>query len=85
MPAIKKCLENGIFIVITTASEEGAVYPTYDYEGSAYDLINKGVLLGSDSDSKKARVKLAVMIASGKKNIHSKIIKSADICRLFYL
>ncbi|WP_054753183.1 asparaginase [Piscibacillus salipiscarius] len=67
MPAIKKCLENGIFIVITTASEEGAVYPTYDYEGSAYDLINKGVLLGSDSDSKKARVKLAVMIASGKK------------------
>ncbi|MGP4071960.1 asparaginase [Piscibacillus sp. B03] len=65
MPAIKKCLEDGIIIVITTASEEGAVYPTYDYEGSAYDLINQGVILGSDSDSKKARVKLAVMLASG--------------------
>ncbi|WP_175615077.1 asparaginase [Piscibacillus halophilus] len=70
MPAIKECLNDGIVIVVTTASEEGAVYPTYDYEGSAYDLINHGVILGSDYDSKKARVKLAVMLASGVNKFH---------------
>ncbi|GAA0458812.1 asparaginase [Alkalibacillus silvisoli] len=63
MPAIIRSIKKGIVVVITTASEEGAVYPTYDYEGSAYDLINHGVLLGSDYDSKKARVKLAVQLS----------------------
>ncbi|TFB23950.1 asparaginase [Filobacillus milosensis] len=66
MPAIKRCLNDGIVIVITTASEEGAVYPTYDYEGSAYDLINHGVILGSDYDSKKARVRLSTMLSNNQ-------------------
>lgn len=65
VPAIKRCIENDVIVVITTSSEEGKVYPTYDYEGSAYDLINHGVLLGGDHDSKKARVRLQVMLASG--------------------
>ncbi|GEL76138.1 asparaginase [Tenuibacillus multivorans] len=64
MPAIRRCKDDGITMVMTTASEEGAVYPTYDYEGSAYDLINHGVILGSDYDSKKARVKLSVMLSA---------------------
>ncbi|PKR78867.1 asparaginase [Halalkalibacillus sediminis] len=67
MPAIERCIAEGVILVITTASEEGAVYPTYDYRGSAFDLINQGVLLGSDYDSKKARVKLAVLLSSGIK------------------
>ncbi|WP_102027177.1 asparaginase [Salirhabdus sp. Marseille-P4669] len=64
MKEIEDCIEKGIKVVITTSSEEGAVYPTYDYEGSAYDLVMKGAILGSDYDSKKARMKLAVMLAS---------------------
>ncbi|XJZ26067.1 asparaginase [Bacillota bacterium Lsc_1132] len=66
---IEKAIKAGIKIVITTSAEEGAVYTTYDYKGSAYDLYKKGVILGSDSDSKKARIKLAVAIASGAKTI----------------
>ncbi|MGG5253771.1 asparaginase [Neobacillus sp. SM06] len=62
---IEKAIQAGIKIVITTSAEEGAVYTTYDYEGSAYDLYKKGVILGSDSDSKKARIKLATALASG--------------------
>ncbi|WP_027964482.1 asparaginase [Halalkalibacillus halophilus] len=69
MPAIKEALEKGTKVVVTTASEEGAVYPTYDYEGSAYDLINQGVILGSDYDSKKARVRLAVLLANRETDI----------------
>ncbi|MDP4161847.1 MAG: asparaginase [Bacillota bacterium] len=69
MAEIDQAISQGIKIVITTSAEEGAVYPTYDYKGSAYDLFNKGVILGSDNDSKKARIKLAVAMASGMEKI----------------
>ncbi len=69
VPAIKRCIESGIPVVITTSSEEGAVYPTYDYPGSAYDLHNEQVILGKDYDSKKARVRLAVQLASKQDNL----------------
>ncbi|WP_312474358.1 asparaginase [Neobacillus sp.] len=70
MEEIDKAINAGIKLVVTTSAEEGSVYTTYDYEGSAYDLYNKGVILGSDNDSKKARIKLAVAIASGLENIN---------------
>jgi L-asparaginase len=70
MSEIEKAIADGIKIVITTSAEEGAVYTTYDYKGSAYDLYNKGVILGSDNDSKKARIKLAVALASGLMDIN---------------
>ncbi|SDM46272.1 asparaginase [Bacillus sp. OK048] len=69
MEEIEKSLKEGIALVITTSAEEGSVYTTYDYKGSAYDLYKKGVILGSDNDSKKARIKLAVALASGVKKI----------------
>ncbi|MBO0958132.1 asparaginase [Neobacillus sp. MM2021_6] len=70
MEEIEKSIKEGIKLVITTSAEEGSVYTTYDYEGSAYDLYNKGVILGSDNDSKKARIKLAVAMASGLESIN---------------
>ena len=70
MEEIEKSIEAGIKLVITTSAEEGSVYTTYDYLGSAYDLFNKGVILGSDNDSKKARIKLAVTLASGLEKIN---------------
>ncbi|MFJ7725529.1 asparaginase [Neobacillus sp. NPDC097160] len=69
MEEIEKAIKKGIKLVITTSAEEGSVYTTYDYEGSAYDLYKKGVILGSDNDSKKARIKLAVAMASGMEKI----------------
>ena len=69
MEEIEKSLAEGIVLVITTSAEEGSVYTTYDYKGSAYDLYKKGVILGSDNDSKKARIKLAVALACGVKKI----------------
>lgn len=64
MGEIIRAIDEGITIVITTTSEEGSVYTTYDYLGSAYDLYKHGVILGDDDDSKKARIKLAVILAS---------------------
>lgn len=75
MDEIEKALAEKMKIVITTASEEGAVYPTYDYKGSAYDLSEKGVILGSDYDSKKARIKLGVMLAAETADIKKEFLK----------
>lgn len=66
---IIRCVEKGIKVVITTSAEEGEVYTTYDYLGSAYDLYKNGVILGRDYDSKKARIKLMVGLASEYPNI----------------
>ncbi|MBB6452184.1 L-asparaginase [Salirhabdus euzebyi] len=64
IPEIVNAIQKQITVIITTSSEEGAVYPTYDYLGSAHDLVNKGAILGTDHDSKKARIKLAVMMGA---------------------
>ncbi|MFJ7847560.1 asparaginase [Peribacillus sp. NPDC097224] len=64
VPAIQDAIDKGVTIVMTTAAEEGKVYPAYDYVGSAADLKHRGVILGADYDSKKARIKLAILLAS---------------------
>ncbi len=64
MDEIERCIKHDVKVVITTSSEEGKVYTTYDYLGSAFDLVTRGAILGNDYDSKKARIKLAIMLAS---------------------
>lgn len=62
--AIEKAIAKGVVVLLTTSAEEGLVYPSYGYLGSAHDLMQKGVLLGGDYDSKKARIKLAVLLST---------------------
>jgi L-asparaginase len=63
MDSIKKAIDSGIVVVITTSAEEGQVHNSYDYKGSANDLLNHGVILGKDYDSKKARIRLALLLS----------------------
>ncbi|WP_022666167.1 asparaginase [Desulfospira joergensenii] len=63
--AVAKAVEKGIFVVITTACEQGRVHPVYDFKGGVVDLKSKGAITGHDYDSKKARIKLIVLLASG--------------------
>lgn len=65
--SIAHAVAAGVLVILTTSAEEGNVYPSYGYPGSAHDLMAKGALLGSDYDSKKARIKLAVVLASSGK------------------
>lgn len=64
--AIDQAVKQGIPVVLTTGAEEGNAYPAYSYPGSAHDLLTRGVILGSDYDSKKARIKLAVLLSYQK-------------------
>ena len=69
LDSIQNALDKGVTVVMTTSAEEGKVYPAYGYVGSAHDLRSRGVILGEDYDSKKARIKLAVLLANGKRDI----------------
>jgi len=62
--AIDHAIKQGIPVVLTTSAEEGNTYPAYSYPGSAHDLLTRGVILGSDYDSKKARIKLSVLLST---------------------
>ncbi|MFC4712359.1 asparaginase [Planococcus dechangensis] len=64
--AIERTVNSGIPVVLTTSAEEGNAYPAYSYPGSAHDLLNRGVILGSDYDSKKARIKLAILLSGSE-------------------
>lgn len=74
MEEIVNAIHKGVAVVVTTNAEEGEVGIAYDDKGSAHDLYQKGVILGSDYDSKKARIKLAVLLAA--ETIDLKTIKS---------
>ena len=69
--SIQAALDKGIKIVISTSAEEGKVYPAYGYNGSAHDLQKRGVILGEDYDSKKARLKLAILLSNGSMDIET--------------
>ncbi|EIJ78707.1 Asparaginase/glutaminase [Bacillus methanolicus PB1] len=63
---IDYAIKKGVKVVVTTSAEEGQVHTSYDYRGSAYDLKLRGAVLGKDYDSKKARIKLAVLMSAGE-------------------
>ena len=71
MDTIDKLCQNGTKVVLTTSTEEGRVFPTYDYFSSANNLKDKGVLMGGDFNPKKARLKLLLMLANGNTDFDS--------------
>lgn len=64
--SVKKAIDAGIKVVITTASDDGDVRVIYDFAGGISEFEKSGALNGGSYDSKKARIKLAVMLASGE-------------------
>lgn len=62
---VKRAIDAGIKVVITTASDDGDVRIIYDFAGGISEFEKLGALNGGSYDSKKARIKLAVMLASG--------------------
>jgi len=69
MESVHYALDKGLHLILTTHAEEGEVKVVYDFPGSAYDLEKSGVVLGRDYSSKKARIRLAVLLAAGQSDI----------------
>ena len=63
---VKRAVDADIKVVITSASYEGDVKVAYDFSGGISQFEKDGAVNGGSYDSKKARLKLAVMIAAGE-------------------
>ena len=69
VPAIKRALDAGIRVVVTSRCPKGRVRDTYGYEGGGYHLKQLGVLFAGDLSSQKARIKLLLAISQSDSNI----------------
>lgn len=72
MQHVHAAIAANIPVVLTTSATEGEVKIVYDFPGSVDDLHKAGVILGKDYSSKKARIKLAVLLASKEKKLAEK-------------
>lgn len=62
---IRKLTASGCLAVICSDCANGSVLPCYDFEGGLGKLIEYGAIPAFDYSAKKARIKLAVLLAAG--------------------
>ncbi len=67
VPLLRKILRSEIPIVLTSRYPDGFVQATENYEGSAAQLLEMGLINGGMLSPYQARIKLAVGLASGLK------------------
>ncbi|MCY8341304.1 asparaginase [Bacillus haynesii] len=67
LESARKAVAKGITVVLTTSADEGEVKGVYGFQGSASTYADAGIILGGSYDSKKARIKLAVLLAADQK------------------
>jgi L-asparaginase len=65
IPYIKKFLREETPIVLTSRCINGRVIPGFNFEGSAYRLIEMGVLNGGGLNPLQARIKMALGLGAG--------------------
>ena len=66
LPALQRCLEAGIPIVLVSRAFNGVTYDVYDYLGGGKQLRQSGVIFTTGLSGQKARLKLSVLLSSGK-------------------
>jgi len=66
LPALQRCLEAGIPIVLVSRAFNGVTYDVYDYLGGGKQLRQSGVIFTTGLSGQKARMKLSVLLSSGK-------------------
>ncbi len=67
VPLLRKLLRSEIPIVLTSRYPDGFVQATENYEGSASQLLEMGLINAGMLSPYQARIKLAVGLASGLK------------------
>ncbi|NMA05937.1 MAG: asparaginase [Acholeplasmataceae bacterium] len=65
IPGIKKLIEKGITVIITSRCPMGRIRDTYSYLGGGHHLKRLGVLGGGSLPSHKVRIKLLLILSSG--------------------
>jgi L-asparaginase len=68
IPYIKKYLKEEVPIVLTSRCINGKVISGFNFEGSAYRLIEMGVLNGGGLNPVQARIKMSLGLGAGLKD-----------------
>ncbi len=63
---VKKAVENGIYVIVTTRCVDGESYACYDYVGGGVQMERFGVILSGELNAIKSRILLIAMLATGK-------------------
>jgi len=63
---IKKALDHGIIVVISSRVPNGRVLGVYGYKGGGKQLADLGCIMANDLSAVKARLKLMVLLGAGK-------------------
>lgn len=67
LPAIKKLIAHHIPIVLVSRCFNGVAEPVYGYQGGGQQLAKMGIIFCQGLNGQKARIKLIVGLANGKK------------------
>ena len=67
MPLLRKLLKSEIPVVLSSRYPDGIVQATENYEGSASQLLEMGLISAGMLSPYQARIRLAVALASGLK------------------
>jgi len=67
IPYMKKFLKEEVPIILTSRCLNGKVIPGFSFEGSAYRLIEMGVLDGGGLNPMQARIKMSLGLGAGLK------------------
>ncbi|GAB2027943.1 asparaginase [Lactovum odontotermitis] len=68
---LKRLLDAGIPIVLTSRCFNGLAEPIYAYPGGGVELYEAGIMFAQEINSQKARIKLIVGLNAGVKNLRS--------------
>lgn len=62
---IKNLINSGCYVIITSDCASGSIAPLYNFSGGLPKLIEHGAIPAFEYSAKKARIKMAVLLASG--------------------
>lgn len=85
VPIIKKVIDKGIPVIVTSRCVMGGVHPVYNYEGGGRILQSIGAIFAERLSGPKARIKLMVLLGQSKKLTMEEIqLKFDDRCQPVY-
>ena len=63
---VRRAVEQGIYVIVTTRCVDGESYACYDYVGGGVQLERFGTIMSGELNAIKSRILLIAMMACGK-------------------
>lgn len=71
LPPIARAISEGMTVAVCTSTLHGATHQSYEYPGTLHELENAGAFGVSHLSARKARIRLALCLAAGRRDTES--------------